>query len=72
MGASRQIRPERMTWMMPEITRRSSTRGTPRGLFGNSGFRSGESVLRPSSLEGRIRWIGEPEVVVGHDKLPTS
>ena len=24
-------------WMIPPITRRSSTRGTRRGLFGNSG-----------------------------------
>ena len=56
--------------MMPEITRRSSTRGTPRGLFGNSGFRSSESVLRANWAEGRIRWIDEPEVVVGHDKTP--
>jgi hypothetical protein len=32
----RHISPPRMTWTMPLITRRSSTRGTPRGLFGKS------------------------------------
>ena len=29
--------PDFSTWMMPLIIRRSSTRGTPRGLLGNSG-----------------------------------
>jgi hypothetical protein len=38
-SASFHLSPLRMTWMMPEMTRRSSTRGTPRGLLGNSGLR---------------------------------
>ena len=33
----RAIRPHRMTWLMPRITIRSSTRGTPRTLLGSQG-----------------------------------
>ena len=36
-GASAHRPPEFSTWMIPLITRRSSTRGTPRGLLGNNG-----------------------------------
>jgi hypothetical protein len=36
-GASRHISPYRMTSMMPLMTFRSSTRGTPRTLLGSKG-----------------------------------
>jgi hypothetical protein len=37
-GRSRQGAPERKTQKMPSRTRRSLTRGTPRGLFGSMGL----------------------------------
>ena len=37
-GRSRQGAPDRKTQKMPLRTRRSFTRGTPRGLFGSIGF----------------------------------
>jgi hypothetical protein len=36
-GQSRQGQPERNTWRMPLITRRSSTRRAPGWFVGNSG-----------------------------------
>src|ERR1700756_1690035 len=42
-GRSRQGAPDRKTQKMPLRTRRSLTRGMPRGLFGSTGF------MRPHS-----------------------
>jgi hypothetical protein len=42
-GRSRQGAPERKTQKMPLRTRRSYTRGTPRGLFGSIGLMAAHS-----------------------------
>jgi hypothetical protein len=45
-----------MTWTMPLITRRSSTRGTPRGLFGSSG------CSRANCVSDSQKWWSDMEV----------
>ena len=53
-GTSIQRPPDFITWMMPLITRRSSTRATPRNLFGSNGpSRSNCSSLNQNSLKSR-------------------
>src|SRR5215217_284507 len=42
-GTSRQGAPDRRTQKMPLRTRRSFTRGTPRGLFGRNGLMAAHS-----------------------------
>lgn len=45
-GRSRHGAPERRTQKMPLSTRRSFTRGTPRGLFGRNGLMAAPFIIR--------------------------
>jgi hypothetical protein len=52
--------------MIPEITRRSSTRGTPRGLFGRSGFKranwASDSQSWWSEIANSLHFAGAPHI----------